>query len=520
MSRPAARAILTLVALAHATFYIVYQRPDWATEWTDQNGYALLGRVLADTGRFTRYPNLPRFVPEVIRTPGYPLFVAAIDRVIGQGHLAVAAAQALVFAAICLLVYALALRVVNDRIAFAAALFTALYPPLPYFAALTLTEVFASFLVTLGVYLWLRSLAARGETPAAFGGRCIPAPPHGAQSAPWGPQADCVAPPLNIPDIRGRRALSSGRLAALGATPDFHHGLLSGGNGWAAGAGAILAWAALTRPSFQYLPLALIAAAWFVAPRGTVARRRGIVLLAVFAAALTPWLLYNVVFLKMLTFTPAGGTGRTLWEGTWQVAFPGRVQATLTGMATTTPDRVALDEKVRAYAGEVEMDAAPMLRYVHQWQDIRKIWTEPQEPWERARARVAADREYGRVALENIRRDPVRHAWRRATRGVLLLWVTEIPIRYSDINALSTTTIRLIWAPQALLIVAALAGLYVVWRQGARVEAAAFVALIVYVTAVHAVLYSEARYALPAKPVVVLLATIAVWRFFRRNASE
>jgi hypothetical protein len=29
-----------------------------------------------------------------------------------------------------------------------------------------------------------------------------------------------------IPDILGRRALSAGRLAALGATPEFHHGLL------------------------------------------------------------------------------------------------------------------------------------------------------------------------------------------------------------------------------------------------------------------------------------------------------
>src|SRR5204863_15035 len=36
---------------------------------------------------------------------------------------------------------------------------------------------------------------------------------------------DSVAPPSNLPDILGRRALSSGRLAALGATPDFHHGL-------------------------------------------------------------------------------------------------------------------------------------------------------------------------------------------------------------------------------------------------------------------------------------------------------
>ena len=55
-------------------------------------------------------------------------------------------------------------------------------------------------------------LAARGETPTAFAGRCIP--------------SDCVAPPSNIPDILRRRALSAGRLARLGATRVFHHGLL------------------------------------------------------------------------------------------------------------------------------------------------------------------------------------------------------------------------------------------------------------------------------------------------------
>jgi hypothetical protein len=54
-------------------------------------------------------------------------------------------------------------------------------------------------------------LAARSETPPAFGRRCIP--------------ADCVAPPSNIPDILGRHALSAGRLATLGATAEFHHGL-------------------------------------------------------------------------------------------------------------------------------------------------------------------------------------------------------------------------------------------------------------------------------------------------------
>src|SRR5438034_9872037 len=67
------------------------------------------------------------------------------------------------------------------------------------------------------------ALTARGETPPAFGAPSAAAAlgtPFGRRCIP----ADCVAPPSNIPDILGRRALSSGRLAALGATPDLHHG--------------------------------------------------------------------------------------------------------------------------------------------------------------------------------------------------------------------------------------------------------------------------------------------------------
>ncbi|PYR15141.1 MAG: hypothetical protein DMF94_32835 [Acidobacteria bacterium] len=55
-------------------------------------------------------------------------------------------------------------------------------------------------------------LAARGESLAAFDERCIP--------------SGGVAPPSNTPGILGRRALPAGRLARLGATPDFHHRLL------------------------------------------------------------------------------------------------------------------------------------------------------------------------------------------------------------------------------------------------------------------------------------------------------
>src|SRR5713226_7908015 len=59
-------------------------------------------------------------------------------------------------------------------------------------------------------------LTARGESLAAFDRRCIP--------------AGCVAPSSNTPGILGRRALPPVRLAGLGATPDFHHGLLRVGS--------------------------------------------------------------------------------------------------------------------------------------------------------------------------------------------------------------------------------------------------------------------------------------------------
>ena len=74
-------------------------------------------------------------------------------------------------------------------------------------------DSFFSFTPTYVVIAFTLGLAARGESLAAFDERCIP--------------TGCVAPRSNTPGILGRRALPAGRLARLGATPDFHHGLLS-----------------------------------------------------------------------------------------------------------------------------------------------------------------------------------------------------------------------------------------------------------------------------------------------------
>src|SRR4051812_3096307 len=133
-----------IVAVLHGGFFTWYQRPDWHTQWADQEGYSRLATALATTGRFTPYPESPRFIPEVIRTPVYPAFLAVLYKLFGQDQVYVAAAQTGLFAMICLLVFAIARRVTTEGIAGVAALATAFFPPIPYFGALVMTEVFTT----------------------------------------------------------------------------------------------------------------------------------------------------------------------------------------------------------------------------------------------------------------------------------------------------------------------------------------------------------------------------------------
>ncbi len=451
MSSRTARAVIVAVAIAHAAFFIWYQRPDWATQWGDQNGYLMLGRALAQTGRFTRFPGAASYVPEGIRTPGYPAFVAAIDWLSGESHAAIAWAQAALFAFTCLLVYRIARAATDERVAFASGLAVALYPPMPYYGALVLTETLTTMLVTAGVAVWIHAL--RRTAMAAF--------------------------------VAG---------------------------------GVLFAAAALTRPSFQLLPLFMVVPALVAASDRRRWWRGSAAMLIAFGLSVAPWIAYNAFQFHALTFSPAGGPGRQVFEGSWQTALPGRLEAELTSVADTAPNAAALDASVRAIADREHRPAEPLLRYVHQHLDIQRIWTEPQEPHRRMQARIDADHEYLRVGLENIRRDPVRWAWGRLTRGTVLFWAAEIPIRYSDINRVPPIVIRVIWFAQGLLLLVAAVGIVALVRLGARIEAGAIGALVVYVSAVHVPMYSEARYSLPAKPVVWLLAVVGVgWMFGERR---
>ena len=448
--------LVCAIALAHAAAYIVHQRPDWGVSWTDQEGYKRLGEVLATTGEFTRYPEAPVFVPEVIRTPGYPAFVAVVYRVFGVGNqMALAISQAFVFAALCLIVLALARRVAGERTATVAAIAAALFAPFPYFGALALTELWATFIVSIAMLACVKAVQSGKARDYAIAGVLFSLATLVRPAFVLLPFFLAIAVPLFVRAQRDAPALK----------------------GW-----AVLATAA--------------------------------------ALTLAPWFAYNYTYLGRLTLSPAGGVGRGTWEAAWQGRWEGRTQAALTDAATITTDRAQLEQRVRAIAAETGHDPGPMIDYVREWRDIHEMWDTPTDPVERAAARIKADQAYLDAGMRHIREDPIGHVVRRLTRGPFVLWAAEIPIRYTLINSLPVWVIRVIWLAQVVLLIAAALGALKLARGGRWLECVVLVLPLIYVTAVHLPLLCEARQSLPVKPLVIVLAAICLGNAGRRTAAS
>lgn len=438
-----ALVLIAVVAALHGVFFLFYQAPEWSTV-ADQEGYRRLGQALAETGQFTRYPDAPQFVPEVIRTPGYPLFLAAVYALAGPSQVAVAISQIGLTIALALLVAVIARACAPPRVAVAAGLAAALYPTFPYFAALAMTELWTTFVLTAAMAV-------------AF------------------------------------------RAHRTGATRDY------------LATGFLLGFAALSRPAFVLLPLAFVGTAVVLFRRasGRVLRPWPL-LLAAFVLTLLPWFTFNYVVMGRFALAPAGGVGRGLWEGSWHGRWPGRIQNELTQIAADTANPRPLDARVAEFAERTGYDPDPMMRYVTQWTEIRRIWDEPVDPEARAVARVHADAEYRRVALDNIGQDVVGHIRRRLTHGLFVLWSTDIWLRYSTINAAPPALIRAMWAVQAALLAFAAWGTWRLLREGRMLQAWLLVTPLLYVTVVHVPLLTEARQSLPVKPLLLILATIGL----------
>ncbi len=156
-------------------------------------------------------------IPEVIRTPGYPAFVALVYKVAGTSHMAVAVAQAFVFAGIALLVFAIARRVASEQTALVAAGLTALYSPLPYFGALVLTELWTAFVATVAMLMCLRAVQHRRVGDFAVAGVLLSATTLVRPAFVLLPFFLAIAMPLLVPAERRRPALARWGVLALAA---------------------------------------------------------------------------------------------------------------------------------------------------------------------------------------------------------------------------------------------------------------------------------------------------------------
>ena len=202
----------------------------------------------------------------------------------------------------------------------------------------------------------------------------------------------------------------------------------------------------------------------------------------------------------------AAACGKARGRRTWS----GRVQNELTDLA----DRHRRSRRARSHASRRSRRAsscrpAPMLEYVHQWQDIRLIWTDADRS---VRARHRARRGRRRIPARRhrqhpraIRIGPPRDAAR--ARPVHPVGRRNPDSATATSTTLPTPVIRVCWARAGADAAAGRSPACArCARAGRSPKACLLAAPILYVTAVHLPLLTEARQSLPAQPIVLVLA--------------
>ena len=148
-------ALVTIVGLALGLrlAYVGGLADETVFASVDARGYHILATNLLQRGAFSLQTD-PPYLPDGIRTPLYPAFLALILSIGGDASHAVPLAQALLDTMTVALVYGLVSRLVTPRRGLLAALLYALNPISPLFIGERLTEIGLAFLLALTFYVF------------------------------------------------------------------------------------------------------------------------------------------------------------------------------------------------------------------------------------------------------------------------------------------------------------------------------------------------------------------------------
>ena len=129
-----------------------YLAPDWDPIRDDQQEYLALARGIVATGEYTRATGTESFVPEPLRLPGYPIFIAPLC-VRGCSMWGITFVQAILVAILVVIVAKFAATLIGKRGGVIAGGMVALNPSFAFFGAHALSDV-------LGTVLMVGSVAA------------------------------------------------------------------------------------------------------------------------------------------------------------------------------------------------------------------------------------------------------------------------------------------------------------------------------------------------------------------------
>lgn len=434
-------AVAAMTAAVIGVTFVILWGEHRALQSNDQRAYDNLGHILARTGIFARSIEGGTIVPEPLRTIGYPLFLALLFRLFGDGYAVVAAAQVTLLAVLTLLVHQLARELgLERRHAAIASWAAALFLPFAYHGTLEMSDLPATVVFTAAITLGL--IAWRRSDPAA--------------------------------------------------------GIL---------AGVLFGYAALVRPALVVAGI-VVGLAITLAPSTRPRRRRvvvGLLTLAMTAcvagtAVAYAWSGYGRVG---LIAAPQGGV---LWLGYWQGVLRGRDVVELQLLAVTRPSDDAIDTE----AARLGLPTLKARRYVRGLERYFDVHVNKFTTLAGVHEYMAQQEDLLVLAVEDIRGDPFGWVWGGLTRRAYTLWSMEYPVPGAARDAI-TLPMVVVWAAQSALIALAAVGMVRgIATQTTRWASLIGVIAVLAIAGAYFPFYSEQRYSLPAKPLLIVFSIVGI----------
>jgi hypothetical protein len=341
--------------------------------------------------------------PTLIRLPGYPLFLAACFRLLGDAnYLGVLWVQVVVDLATCGLIAALVRRIASERAGMWALWLSALCPFTANYAAVALAETCSLFCVALAFYALERWVSgglptSQNRDPSAGSGQAV-----GHPEMRW-----VVVVGLALAFYALERWVSGGLPTSQNRDPSAGSGQAVGHPEmrWVVVVGLALAWAVLLRPDEGLLAAAVVPVMLWVGvrtrERGVVRRIAPAVVASLFVAlplamwGARNWRVFHVV--QPLAPKYANDPGEEVaygfmrWYRTWAIGFPATVNVywEYDGSIVKMSDLPA-----RAFDSpeQREETAALYARYNEEQGSTAPV-----------------DAEFARLAAERVRAHPVRY---------------------------------------------------------------------------------------------------------------